>query len=212
MVVYATPFIHTDASVTTLQQAWFQYMRLTYPVDKLAGEAVQCEQFGDSADQRAYAMSYEDKGWTGSNTDLTHVNWTYTPDEVAATHAAAASADAALAAEGLAAAPNQHYVYCLSSGSGPAMYISDIFAGVPTSPVTGPHSGRNGFPEFSAPFVAFLQKKYGYKNDPNSPAICRAIYNPNPAGLHAAQATRQAAEDLAKQNKRQVVETGWRGQ
>jgi hypothetical protein len=206
LVVYATPYIHTDAAQTTLEQAWFKYMRLTYPVDKLAGLAAQCEHFGDSAEQRAFAMDYEDKGWTGSNTDLTHVNWTYTPAEVAATNAAAASADAAIPA----AAPNQKYVYCISGGGGPVVYFSDIFAGAPTSPTVGPHAGRNGFPEFSGPFVAFLEKQYGYKENSSSPTACRAIYNPVPAGYRVAQTTRQAAEDLARQNKSQVVETGWK--
>jgi hypothetical protein len=110
------------------------------------------------------------------------------------------------------AAANEHYVYCFSGSSGPVVYFSDIFAAVPTSATVGPHAGRNGFPEFSGPFLAFLQNKYGYKSDSSSPPVCRAIYNPNPAGLHAAQATRQAAEDLAKQNKAQIVETGWKNQ
>ena len=128
---------------------------------------------------------------------------------VAAASAAAASAATALAQDP-EAAPDQHYVYCISSGIGPVVYFSDIFAAVPTSPVAGPHAGRNGFPEFSAPFVAFLEKKYGYKENSSAPATCRAIFSPNAAGLHAAQTTRQAAEDLARQNKMQVVETGWK--
>ena len=210
MVVYATPYFHTDAKVTTVEQAWTKYVRLTYPMDKLVAEAEQCEQFGNSAEQRAFAMDYEDKGWTGSHAQLNHVDWTYTPAEIAATNAAAASAQSALAAQGLAAAPNQHYVYCLSGGAGSAQYFSEIFAAVPTSAVQGPHAGRNGFPEFSGPFIAFLQQKYGFKETPSSPTTCRAIYNPNAAGLHAAQATKQAAEDLARQNKMQVVETGWK--
>jgi|HubBroStandDraft_1064217.scaffolds.fasta_scaffold123784_2 hypothetical protein len=126
----------------------------------------------------------------------------------------AATSSAASAATALAqdpeAAPDQHYVYCISSGIGPVVYFSDIFAAVPTSPIAGPHAGRNGFPEFSAPFVAFLEKKYGYKENSSAPAMCRAIFSPNAAGLHAAQTTRQAAEDLARQNKMQVVETGWK--
>jgi hypothetical protein len=128
---------------------------------------------------------------------------------VAAASAAAASAATALAQDP-EATPDQHYVYCISSGIGPVVYFSDIFAAVPTSPVAGPHAGRNGFPEFSAPFVAFLEKKYGYKENSSAPATCRAIFSPNAAGLHAAQTTRQAAEDLARQNKMQVVETGWK--
>jgi hypothetical protein len=126
---------------------------------------------------------------------------------VAAASAAAASAATALAQDP-EAAPDQHYVYCISSGIGPVVYFSDIFAAVPTSPIAGPHAGRNGFPEFSAPFVAFLEKKYGYKENSSAPAMCRAIFSPNAAGLRAAQTTRQAAEDLARQNKMQVVETG----
>jgi hypothetical protein len=128
---------------------------------------------------------------------------------VAAASAAAASAATALAQDP-EATPDQHYVYCISSGIGPVVYFSDIFAAVPTSPVAGPHAGRNGFPEFSAPFVAFLEKKYGYKENSSAPAMCRAVFSPNAAGLHAAQTTRQAAEDLARQNKMQVVETGWK--
>lgn len=108
------------------------------------------------------------------------------------------------------AAPNEKYVYCFSGSSGPIVYFSDIFAAVPTSTTVGPHAGQNGFPEFSGPFLAFLQNKYGYKSDSNSPPRCRAIYNPNPAGFHVAQATRQAAQDLAKQANQQVVETGWK--
>lgn len=108
------------------------------------------------------------------------------------------------------AAPNEKYVYCISGATGPVVYFSDIFAAVPTSPTVGPHAGRNGFPEFSGPFLAFLQNKYGYKSDPNSPTACRAIYTPSPAGLQAAQATKKAAQDLDQQANKQIVETGWK--
>jgi hypothetical protein len=108
------------------------------------------------------------------------------------------------------AASNEKYVYCFSGSTGPNVYYSDIFAAVPTSPTTGPHAGRNGFPEFSGPFLTFLQKKYGYKSDPNSPTTCRAIYNPSLAGFGAAQTTKQAAENLVKQANQNVVETGWK--
>ncbi len=103
-----------------------------------------------------------------------------------------------------AAAANERYVYCLSGSTGTSVYFSEIFTAVPTSPTSGPHSGRNGFPEFSGPFLSFLQNKYGYKNDSSSPVMCRAIYNVNPAGLSAAQATKKAAEDLAKQASKQT--------
>jgi hypothetical protein len=161
MVVYATPFIHTDATVTTIEQAWFKYMQLTYPVDKLDGLAAQCEQFGDSADQRAFAMSYEDKGWSGSNTDLTHVNWTYTPAQVAATNQAAAASDAALVAAA-ALGPNQSPALCFSDPSAPVVYLSDIF-GVPTLPPSASHGDAGAVRAASnaaaAPFQTFLKKK-----------------------------------------------------
>jgi hypothetical protein len=109
-----------------------------------------------------------------------------------------------------AAAPNEKYVYCFTGSTGPVVYFSDIFAAVPTSATFGPHAGRNGYPEFAGPFLAFLQKKYGYKSDSSSPPVCRAAYNPNPEGLRAAQTTKQAAQDLAKQANQKVVETGWK--
>ena len=40
----------------------------------------------------------------------------------------------------------------------------------------------------------------------------RDRYPPTAGGLQQAQAAKQQLEDLAKQNKAQVVETGWKNQ
>ena len=205
-IVYVTPIFRTDLAASDISTAWAKYMNATYDVFKIGAASMSCStKVSSSADQQAYTMQQLEKQWADSKTVVTHVDWTGTAAEIQAADAKAATAQAALAVT-----PNEKYVYCMSGATGPAVYFSDIFAAVPTSPTAGPHSGRNGFPEFSGPFLAFLQKKYGYKENSNSPTTCRAIYSPNPAGLNAAQTTRQAAEDLDKQGNKQIVETGWK--
>jgi len=205
-IIYVTPIFRTDLAATEISTAFAKYMSATYDVFKIGQASSGCStKVSNSADQQAYAMQQLEKQWADSKTLDTHVDWTGTAAEIQATDANAATAQAALEVT-----PNEKYVYCISGATGPAVYFSDIFAAVPTSPTFGPHSGRNGFPEFSGPFLAFLQRKYGYKENSNSPTTCRAVYNPNPAGLHAAQTTKQAAEDLDKQANKQIVETGWK--
>jgi hypothetical protein len=205
-IVYVTPIFRTDLAASDISTAFAKYMNATYDVFKIGQASPGCStKVSNSADQQAYTMQQLEKQWADSKTVVTHVDWTGTPDEIQATDAKLATAQAALAVT-----PNEKYVYCISGATGPAVYFSDIFAAVPTSPTAGPHSGRNGFPEFSGPFLAFLQKKYGYKEDSNSPTACRAVFSPNAAGLHAAQTTKQAAQDLDKQANKQIVETGWK--
>ena len=205
-IVYVTPIFRTDLAASDISTAFAKYMSANYDVLKIGQASSGCStKVSNSADQQAYTMQQLEKQWADSKTVVTHVDWTGTSAEMQATDAKAATAQAALAVT-----PNEKYVYCFSGANGPAVYFSDIFAAVPTSPTFGPHAGRNGFPEFSGPFLAFLQKKYGYKEDSSSPTTCRAIFNPNPAGLHAAQATKQAAQDLDKQANKEIVETGWK--
>jgi len=61
-------------------------------------------------------------------------------------------------------------------------------------------------------FFAFLQKKYGYKDSGNYPVDCRTGYPPTVAGLQNAEKYKQQFEDEAKQNRGQIVETGWKDQ
>jgi hypothetical protein len=205
-IVYVTPIFRTDLAASDISTAFARYMNTTYNVLKIGAASSSCStKVSSSADQQAYTVQQLEKQWADSKTVVTHVDWTGTPANIQATDAKLEMAQAALAVT-----PNEKYVYCFSGATGPAVYFSDIFAAVPTSPTFGPHSGRNGFPEFSGPFLAFLQKKYGYKEDSSSPTTCRAVFSPNPAGLQAAQTTKQAAEDLDKQAKKQIVETGWK--
>ncbi len=205
-IVYVTPIFRTSLAASDISTAFAKYMSATYDVFKIGQASSGCStKVSSSPDQQAYSTQQLEKQWADSKTVVTHINWTGAPAEIEAADAKAATAQA-----DLAVAPNEKYVYCISGATGPAVYFSDIFAAVPTSPTFGPHAGRNGFPEFSGPFVAFLQQKYGYKENSSSPTICRAIFSPNPAGLHAAQTTKQAAEDLDKQANKQIVETGWK--
>jgi hypothetical protein len=205
-IIYVTPMFQTGLAATDISTAFAKYMNATYDVFKIGQASIGCStKISSSADQRAYSMQQLEKQWADSKTVVTHIDWTGTAAEMQA-----ADAKATAAQDALAVTPNEKYVYCISGATGPSIYFSEIFAAVPTSPTTGPHSGRNGFPEFSGPFLAFLQKKYGYKENSSSPITCRAFYSPNPAGLHAAQTTKQAAEDLDKQANKQIVETGWK--
>jgi hypothetical protein len=206
-VVYVTPVIHTELNAGDISAAFNRYVSATYDVSKIqAGSGYCSTKVSNSADQQAYTMEQLEKQWTANKIVVTHLNWTGTPEEIQAVNAKLAAA-----ASAAPATPNEKYVYCMSGATGPVVYFSNLFLGVPTSPTFGPHAGQNGFPEFSGPFLALLQNKYGYKSDPTSPTTCRAIYNPNPAGLQAAQATKQAAQNLDKQADKQIVETDWTG-
>jgi hypothetical protein len=137
------------------------------------------------------------------------VDFTYTAAQAAASHAAAASANAALLKGGPALGPNQTYALCFSEG-GPIVYFSDIFA-VPALPPSAFHGNggdyRNAVYALGDHFQTFLQKKYGSK----SPVSCAMNFMPTAGGLKAAQDRKQSMEDTAKRNKAQVVETGWKG-
>jgi hypothetical protein len=202
---YITPIFQADWDPAPVNTAFNLYMRDHYVHDlNLSDLSPRC----NAQSPAMQTMMHQGAGVGKYISHKITVDWTYT----AAQAAEAKAAESSEAQQAPTAAANQRYVYCLSGSTGPAVYLSEIFTAVPTSPTSGPHSGRNGFPEFSGPFLAFLQNKYGYKNDSSSPVMCRAIYNVNPAGLSAAQATKKAAEDMAKQANKQVVETGWKNQ
>ena len=224
--VYVTPFIHTDAAASTIHQAYYNYMHATYPVDKLGHESDYCRTASADAGQRAFQLSTQEKQWATSNPawEVIHIDWAYTPAEVAATNAKMASA-ATAAAEPTAAA-NQNYVWCNSAWAGTAgtmmpagtvMYFSDVFAATAPPPPAGAKTGngwgqRNAAGALQTPFFAFLQKNYSYKDAGNYPVECRLGYPPTAGGLESAQKAKQDFEDLARKNRGQVVETGWKNQ
>src|SRR5260370_42580340 len=65
---------------------------------------------------------------------------------------------------------------------------------------------------FQTRFFAFLQKKYGYNPNSNYPVDCAVDYPPTVAGLQNAQKYKQQFENMARQCRGEVVETGWSGQ
>jgi hypothetical protein len=156
------------------------------------------------------------------------VDWTYTPAQAAEASAAESAAAAHTAAQQApTAAANQNYVWCHSAWAGTAgtpmppgtvMYFSDVFAAVTlpqqqSSGKTGNGGAYiNAVAAFQTPFFAFLQKKYGYNPNSNYPVSCSISDPPTVAGLQNAQKNKQQFEDLAKQNRGQIVETGWKNQ
>jgi hypothetical protein len=223
-IMYVTPIIHTDAGASTINQAFYTYMTTTYDLSKIQYGSGYCRQVSSSADQQAYTMSSLEKQWAASKTEVTHIDWSDTPAEVAATDAKVASAASAAAVP--TAAANQNYAWCNSAWAGTAgtmmpagtvMYFSDVFVAAAPPPPPGGKTGngwgqRNASAALQTPFFAFLQKKYGDKDSSNYPVDCRLGYPPAAGGLRSAQSAKQQFEDLAKQNKARIVETGWKNQ
>jgi hypothetical protein len=221
-IVYVTPVIHTSAGASNIAQDFNKYMAATYDTTRVQYGSGYCRTVSSSADQQAYTMEQLEKQWAASKTVVTHIDWSDTPDEVAAVNAKVASATAAAAVP--TAAADQHYVFCTSARAqspGEVEYFSDIFPAVtlsqqlPADGGKGPGNGgdqRNAVAAFQAPFFAFLQKKYGYKTNGNYPTECAVTYPPTAGGLQQAQAAKRQLEDLARQNKAQIVETGWKNQ
>lgn len=113
------------------------------------------------------------------------------------------------AAQAPAASAHHHYVYCASGTDKPVVYFSEVFAATTTSDIIGPSPAPNRYYEIVNPFEAFLEKKYGAAPHPVIPPTCH-VTTPDAAGLQAAQHGKQVFEDLYKQQKKQIVETGWK--
>lgn len=111
-----------------------------------------------------------------------------------AQHAQTAAATAPLAAA------NESYVYCWSNGVGPVFYASDVFAALWKTP-----QEADGV---KAAFLAFLQKKYGFKSDSNHFVECYAV-DPSPGAFRSVKLNKRYATETATANKQQIVETGW---
>jgi hypothetical protein len=224
-IVYVTPIIRTDAAAGTINQAFYTYMTTTYDLSKIQYGSGYCRQVSSSPDQQAFTISTLEKQWAASKTEVIHVNWTGTSGEIAATNARVASAASEAAVP--TAAANQNYAWCNSAWAGTAgtmmppgtvMYFSDVFVAVaPASPPPGSKTGngwgqRNASAALQTPFFEFLQKKYRYNDASNYPVECRLGYPPTAGGLESAQRAKQQFEDLAKQNRARIVETGWKNQ
>jgi hypothetical protein len=174
-----------------------------------------CKRVSDDTAGRTYSMDMFLKQWASSNIEPVKIPWSDMPAEDAAIDAklAGAASVTATAAATPTAAANQNYVWCHSAWAGtvgtmlPAgtiLYFSDVFPG--TIPP------QNGAQTFQTPFFAFLQKKYGYKDAGNYPVDCSVGNAPTLAGLQNAQKYKQQYEDMTRQLRGQVIETGWSGQ
>ncbi len=102
-------------------------------------------------------------------------------------------------------------MYCSSDGDPKAVYFSEIFqAAIPPDP---PHSTGGPSVAFmykvGASFITFLKGKYSFTSNSNYPSQCPR-FGGGAAGLSAAQSSKQQLETQYKQQKMQVVETGWK--
>ena len=56
----------------------------------------------------------------------------------------------------------------------------------------------NAVAAFQRPFLAYLQKTYGYKDSGNYPTECAIGYPPTVGGLQQAHAAKKQLQDLAR--------------
>lgn len=207
-ITYVAPIIHSSAPIGEIGGRFRKYVETTYDVSKVRYPISYCRQVSSSADQQAFTMDTLEKQWAASKTEVIRVNWTDTPGQVAETNARVASA-----AAGPAGAANEQYVVCASGRDGPVVYFSEIFPTGMAPPPAG-HKTGNGWGiasasgKFQNSFFVFLQKTYGFKSGSNYPVEC----GPTSGKFQDAQRYKQGLEDLARQNKAKVVETGWKDQ
>jgi len=219
-ITYVTP-IFQESTLGHLPDRFYTYMQTNYDLSKIQYGMGSCKRISNDAAGQANTMDIWQKQWAASKTEVIHVAWTDTSADNAATDAKAASAASSATSAATAAMPaataNEYYVVCASGRDGPAVYYSDIFAAAPP-PGTAPTRTKNGsillFPTgfFQPLFLSFLQKKYGFKGSGNYPVECGANYPPTAAGFQNAQLYKGSLQDIARQNKSQIVETGWKGQ
>jgi hypothetical protein len=185
------------------------YVPQNYKINDINKAGGYCERISNDVAGREYSKNLLLQQWTSSNDQPVHVAWTDTPAENAAIEAKTVSGNAAVVAAGPVLGPNQTYGLCFSDMSAPVVYLTDIFP-VPllsAADVRGNGGGqRAAAAAAAAPFQAFLQKKYGSNNG----VSCAISFLPTAAGLRSAQDRMQTMRDMAKQNKAEVVETGWK--
>jgi hypothetical protein len=221
-IMYVTPIIQTTAAAGNINQDFYNYMRATYDIDKIQFGSGYCRQVSSSPDQQAFTMSTLEKQWAASKTEVTRLDWTDTPAEVAAINskpAPAAAPVAAPAATSNVAAPSAPlassttasaapgggtFVICATSG-GPGMdtYLTGAFQ---TTRVRHSPSGGNLVDQsILDDFYAYLKQK-GYNFKPGSNYGCAV--KPTEAEAKADEQKRQSGCS----NCGKIVETGWKPQ
>jgi hypothetical protein len=86
-IIYVTPIIHWSLSATDISEAFNRFMSANYDINKITAGSGYCQTVSYSADQQAYTMQQLEKQWADSKTVVTHLDWTATPDEIAADNA-----------------------------------------------------------------------------------------------------------------------------
>jgi hypothetical protein len=207
-IMYVTPIIHTTSAASTITQDFYTYMTKSYDLSKVQYGSGYCRQVSASADQQAYTMSSLEKQWAASKTEVTRIDWTDTPSEVAAINAKVAPpvAPAASPASASPSQPGLPFISCSSSGgAGIDTYYTGVFQ--TAHPVRRlPNGGFLVDQSVLDRFYAYLTQK-GYKFKPGSNYGCDV--KPTEAEAKAAQHKR-AYEGGACSTCGKVVETGWK--
>jgi hypothetical protein len=200
-VVYVTPIIQTDRGASDISTAFNRYMSANYDINKIQGSNGYCRTVSNSAEQRAYTLSQLEKQWADSKTEVTHIDWTGTPAEIAA-----ANAKLAASAPAPAAPPTGgSFISCSTSGgAGIDTYLTGVFQ--TTRPIRHlPNGGNLVDQSILDDFYAYLKQK-GYSFKPGSNYSCDV--SRTEAAAKAAQHKRHY-EGGACSTCGKIVETGW---
>ena len=211
--LYVSPIFQADWDSDTVSRAYQIYIQNRYVPDLSHLSQAYTNPWCWANSPALLAQNHPNEGVGKTIHHKVSVDFTYTADQAAASHAATASENAASLKAAAALGPNQSYAYCYSDPTASPVYFSDIF-GASTPPPTGhgkaalDQATTDAAAAVEGSFQAFLQKKYGAKNS----AICHTGISA--AALQAAQDQKKKTESNLVSRSRgvQIVETGWKNQ
>jgi hypothetical protein len=212
---YVSPIFQADWDSAAISKAWVAYIRDHYvhDIDLTSAGNVGCSAQSPAVQTMMHPAELR-VDTVGRH--IVPVDWTYTPAQAAEAQAAESAGAAKTAAAATAASPTASYVVCASDRAGPVVYFSDIFTA--DLPVQTGKTGNGGPAEVMMgkirnSYSVFLTQKYSFKDNSNYPVECGGNNGfKGAASLRAAQTYKQSLQDLANQQKHQIVETGWKNE
>lgn len=206
-VIYVAPIIHTDVGASDISQAFNNYMKANYDINKIQAGSGYCRVVSNSPDQQAFTLEQLNKQWADSKTVVTHLTWTDSPSEIAATNAKL-SATANAAAAATAGGP---FISCsTTAGPGVDTYFTGIFQ--TTRPVRHLPNGASIVDQsILDDFHAYLkQKGYNFKPGKNDWCDVKPTEEATKTAQHLRAYGGNGGLGVNCCGNGKVVETGWK--
>ena len=187
---YRTGVFQTAASLGTISDAWQRYVIKTYSTPVQEFMPPHCDRVQSDPAGQQYTQTSMDQSAQAQKSVIVHVDWKYTPDQ--ATAPVAQAAPAATAAQ----PPATQYLFCTGVASPQStIYYSGTI--ITTEKNTNP---------VHVAFFQFLKQQYSYKGPGEYPCDlqCTGVRS-----VEEARSVEQLYVNRDRQNKRNVIETGW---